>query len=73
MKIATTSSAFDLLPKDQKYKTKRVSYNDFSDLSFLPVVNPKIKRQKKTLEEEVDSTSKVISVFLNPSFQPFVF
>ncbi|AAG12653.1 hypothetical protein AtNW77_Chr1g0032581 [Arabidopsis thaliana] len=61
MKIATTSSAFDLLPKDQKYKTKRVSYNDFSDLSFLPVVNPKIKRQKKTLEEEVDSTSKAKS------------
>ncbi|CAH8255222.1 unnamed protein product [Arabidopsis lyrata] len=44
MEIATTTSALHLFPKDQRYKTKGVRYNnliDFSDVSLLPVI-PKI-------------------------------
>ncbi|CAE5958813.1 unnamed protein product [Arabidopsis arenosa] len=44
MEIATTTNALHLFPKDQRYKTKGVRYNnliDFSNVSMLPV-NAKI-------------------------------
>ncbi|XP_010462968.1 PREDICTED: uncharacterized protein LOC104743605 [Camelina sativa] len=57
MEIATTSSAFNLFPKEERFiKSKGVRFN-LLDFSSLPIINPKVKRQKKTVE--VDSSTKV--------------
>ncbi|XP_023632917.1 uncharacterized protein LOC17900878 [Capsella rubella] len=58
MEIATTSSALHSFPKDQRLKSNGVRYNliDFSNGDSLLPRNPKLDRQKKTVE--VDSSTK---------------